>query len=120
MLMVQGPAPVVVFPNPGPPEEVIVIVALACLVAAVLILRPLAKAWARRLSGADAARLEELEQRVVDLEGLESGDLNAVQGELSDLHERMDFTERLLSQAQIPKAMPMEQTDETTGVRRAP
>jgi hypothetical protein len=120
MLMVQGQAPMVVFPNPGPPEEVIVIVALAAIAATVVILLPLVKAWARRLSGADTARLEELEQRVVDLEQLESGDLGAMQGELSDLHERLDFAERLLSQAQISKAMPQEPTDETTGIGHAP
>ena len=116
MMMVQNPAPVVVFPNPGPPEEVIVIVALAVIVAAVLILRPLAKAWARRLSGSDTTRLQELEQRVADLERLESGDLGELRGELSDMHERLDFTERLLAQAQIPKVAPgSEHTDETTG-----
>ena len=121
MQIVQDvPAPFVVFPSQGPPEEVIILLGLGILVAAVLILRPLAKAWARRLSGADSSRLEELEQRVADMESLESGDLNSMQGELSDLHERLDFTERLLSQAQIPKATPQEQTDETTGVRHAP
>jgi len=121
MLMVQDvPAPVVIFPNPGPPEEVFIIVALlAAITGAVLILRPLAKAWALRLSR-PSGQVEELEQRIADLEAAESGDLNALQGELSDLHERLDFTERLLSQAQIPKAMPQEPTDETTGVRHAP
>ena len=69
-------------PNPGPPEEVIVIVALAVIAATVVILLPLAKAWARRLSGADTGRLEELEQRVVDLEALDSGGLSTMQEEL--------------------------------------
>ncbi len=123
MVLVQDPGPMIVFPAPGggPPEEVIVIVALAVLAAAVLILRPLAKAWARRLSGADASRIDELEHRVVELEQIGSGDYSVVQGELSDLHERVDFTERMLAQAQRPQVAPDHNaTDETTGFRRAP
>lgn len=123
MVLVQGPGPMIVFPAPGggPPEEVIVIVALAVLAAAVLILRPLAKAWARRLSGADASRIDELEHRVVELEQIGSGDYSVIQGELSDLHERVDFTERMLAQAQRPRVAPDPgATDETTGFRPAP
>lgn len=120
MVLMQDPGPFVVFPAPGggPPEEVIAIVALAVLAAAVLILRPLAKAWARRLSGADASRIDELEQRVVELEQIGSGDFSLLQGELSELHERLDFTERMLAQAQRPPLAPEPgTTDETTGIR---
>jgi hypothetical protein len=123
MLLMQDPGSVVVFPPmpSGPPEEVIVIVALAVIIAAVLILRPVAKAWARRLSGADASRIDELEQRVVELEQIGSGDYSVVQSELSDLHERLDFTERMLAQAQRPQVAPDHSTtDETTGFRPAP
>jgi len=124
MLLVQDPGSVVVFPPmlpSGPPEEVIVIIALAVITATVLVLRPLAKAWARRLSGADASRIDELEQRVVELEQIGSGDYSVVQGELNDLHERVDFTERMLAQAQRPQVAPDHNvTDETTGFRRAP
>ena len=123
MVLMQDPGPMIVFPVPGggPPEEVIVIVALAVLAAAVLILRPLAKAWARRLSGADASRIDELEQRVVELEQIGSGDYSVIQGELTELHERVDFTERMLSQAQRPPVAPgPSATDETTGFRPAP
>ncbi len=124
MLLMQDPGSVVVFPPmppSGPPEEVIVIIALAVITATVLVLRPLAKAWARRLSGADASRIDELEQRVVELEQIGSGDYSVVQGELNDLHERMDFTERMLAQAQRPQVAPDHNvTDETTGFRPAP
>jgi len=125
MLLVQDPGQVVVFPPmppSGPPEEVIVIVALAVITAAVLILRPLAKAWARRLSGADESRIDELEQRVVELEQIGSGDYSVVvQGELSELHERIDFTERMLAQSQRPQVAPDHSaTDETTGFRPTP
>ena len=123
MVLMQDPGPMIVFPAPGggPPEEVIVIVALAVLAAAVFILRPLAKAWARRLSGADASRIDELEQRVVELEQIGSGDYSVIQGELSELHERVDFTERMLAQAQRPPVAPgPSATDETTGFRPAP
>ena len=124
MLLVQDPGSVVVFPPmlpSGPPEEVIVIIALAVITATVLVLRPLAKAWARWLSGADASRIDELEQRVVELEQIGSGDYSVVQGELNDLHERVDFTERMLAQAQRPQVAPDHNvTDETTGFRPAP
>ncbi len=121
MVLMQDP--VIVFPpipSGGPPEEVIVIVALAVIIATVSVLRPLAKAWARRLSGADASRIEELEQRVVELEQIGSGDFTSMQGELSELHERLDFTERMLAQAQRPQIAPDPgATDETTGFRPA-
>ncbi len=123
MVLMQDPGPFVVFPAPGggPPEEVIAIVALAVLAAVVIILRPLTKAWARRLSGADASRIDELEQRVVELEQIGSGDFSSVQGELSELHERLDFAERMLAQAQRPQIAPDPgATDETTGFRPAP
>lgn len=123
MLLMQDTGPMVVFPAPsaGPPEELIVLVVAIVAVTAVLILRPLVKAWAGRLSGADATRIDELEQRVVELEQVGSGDFSAVQGELSELHERLDFTERMLSQAQRPQVAPdPSATDETTGFRPAP
>ena len=96
-------------------------VALAALAAATVILLPLTRAWARRLSGADPARIAELEQRVEDLERLGAGDMGALEGQLSDLHERLDFTERLLAQARMsPGPAPAYRTDETTGVSPTP
>jgi hypothetical protein len=99
----------------GPPEELIMFVVAAAAITAILIFRPLVKAWARRLGGADASRLDELDQRLSDLEHLGDGDGQALRGELNELQERLDFTERLLARADIPKVAPAEQTDETTG-----
>ena len=114
----QDPS-VVVFPSPpgGPPEELIVFVVAILAVTAVLIFRPLVKAWARRLSGSDTAQIAELEQRVADLEQIGAGDLSTIQGELNELHERLDFTERMLAQGQRPQLAPESNvTDETTGI----
>ena len=120
-MMIQDPGPMIVFPPQapgGPPEEVIMFVVAAVAITAILIFRPLVKAWARRLSGADTARLDDLEQRLTELENLGEGSGQVLHQELNELQERMDFTERLLARADIPKGTPAEQTDETSGFYR--
>jgi len=117
-MMIQDPGPMIVFPPQapgGPPEELIMFVVAAVAITAILIFRPLVKAWARRLSGADTARIDELEQRVADLETIGDGSGQVLHQELNELQERMDFTERLLARADLPKGVPADHTDETSG-----
>lgn len=75
------------------PPEVLIIV-LSAIGGLVAILRgPLGRAIARRIEGSapsSEVELEELQARVAALEGRES--------ELLELHERLDFAERLLAQ----------------------
>ncbi len=93
--------------NGGPPFESpgFAIVILGIIAAATLILWPLVRALARRLEGkvgpggAVMAELEDLRARVRELEG--------TQGRLLELEERLDFTERILTQkdaARLPEA----------------
>jgi hypothetical protein len=78
----------------GPPA--IVMIVLLGLVATTVILWPVMRALARRLEGkgaADAAlraEVDQLHQRLGEVDGL--------QHRLSELEERLDFTERLLAQ----------------------
>ncbi|MBK8005590.1 MAG: hypothetical protein IPK12_17125 [Gemmatimonadetes bacterium] len=71
--------------------------------AAVYLLRPLVRAWARRIeggvAGAGTGELEELRARVQELEAREL--------RLVELEERLDFTERLLAR-QDRRALPDE------------
>ena len=82
-----------------------VMVIIAGLAAATLVLWPLVRALARRLEGKAAlgaaaqAEIDELRSRVHELEGNQS--------RLLDLEERLDFTERILTQkepARLPDA----------------
>jgi hypothetical protein len=81
-----------------PPDTLVPLVGMLIVFGAtgsVLILRgPLGRALARRIEGtsvdADARRVEELEQRVAQLE--------AEHGRVAELEERLDFAERLLAQ----------------------
>ena len=82
-----------------------VMVILAALAAATIVLWPLVRALARRLEGKGAqsavlqAEVDELRSRVHELEGAQS--------RLLDLEERLDFTERILTQkepARLPDA----------------
>jgi hypothetical protein len=87
----------------GMPPEVLVIV-LVAIGGLVAILRgPLGRALARRIEGAaptSEVELDELRARVAALEARE--------GELVELHERLEFAERLLAQrrAELPKERP--------------
>lgn len=82
-----------------------VMVVLAGLAALTIVLWPLVRALARRLEGKAApsaalqAEVDELRNRVHELEGTQS--------RLLDLEERLDFTERILTQkepARLPDA----------------
>jgi Tfp pilus assembly protein PilO len=91
-MILQMPMP----PIPLDPGTIGLIVVFS-LVAATIILWPLARALARRLEGkgtGDAtlkAEVEHLHQRL--------GEVDALQGRLAELEERLDFTERMLARA---------------------
>jgi hypothetical protein len=94
------PLPQVVVPGPGFPEELAVILVMAMLVAGV-ILFPLVRALARRLEGKGAspdvrAELDALHNRVAELE--------VVEQRLAELENRMEFSERLLTQQRVPES----------------
>ena len=79
-------------------------ISLAFIAAAALILYPLMRAIGRRIEGRIAgdpavlAELEQLRHRVADLE--------AMQHRMAELEERMDFSERLLSQQREGNRLP--------------
>jgi hypothetical protein len=80
------------------------IVLVVGFIAAGGVLYPLARAYARRLergeagSGPGAEAVEDLRARVADLE--------AQQGRVLELEERVDFAERLLAQQRLPTGTP--------------
>lgn len=81
----------------------IAILSIASLVAVAVLLRPVMRAWARRIGGevsnpATSAEIDELRDRVAELEG--SGH------RLQELEERVDFAERLLAQRNEPAKLP--------------
>ena len=81
---------------------VVGVVALGFLATCALVLLPLARAFARRIEhrpgepAGSRAELEELRQRVAQLEGQH--------GRVHELEERLDFAERLLAQRPDPLA----------------
>jgi hypothetical protein len=108
MMILQGPPP----PPPPPPFDpnlffqsdwgppFILMIVLAGLAAATLILGPFARALARRLEGkgsADPALKAEVEQLHTRL-----SEVDTLHHRVAELEERVDFTERLLAQAQQP------------------
>lgn len=104
MMMLQGgPAPPfdpnLIFMNDGGPPTVLLIV-IAALTAITIILWPIMRAFGRRLEGkanpdaAFRAEVEHLHTRLAELDSLNS--------RVVELEERVDFTERLLAQAQQP------------------
>lgn len=81
----------------------IAILAVSALVAVAVLLRPVMRAWARRIGGEAvnpdlAGEVAELRERVAELEG--SGT------RLQELEERLDFAERLLAQRNEPVRLP--------------
>jgi hypothetical protein len=105
-MMVQGvpptpPAPPfdpnLIFLNDGGPPVVLMIV-IAALAATVIILWPIMRAFGRRLEGKGAAdpalrgEVEQLQMRLTEVDTLHA--------RVAELEERVDFTERLLAQAQ--------------------
>lgn len=85
------------------PPQVIGLIGIAIVAGAALVLFPIARAIARRLEGRGVSQellqqVEELRDRVRDLE--------ASQHRVAELEERLDFTERLLSQRRDVEQLP--------------
>jgi Tfp pilus assembly protein PilO len=85
--------------DPGPPIPAIL--AVVFMLVAGVVFFPLLRAYARRLErgagGEAAAELEQLRARVAELEALHH--------RVAELEERVDFSERLLTQ-RAPDALP--------------
>jgi Tfp pilus assembly protein PilO len=109
MTMLQGPVPPtppqvpfdpnLIFMNHGGPPIVLLIV-IAALTATVIILWPIMRAFGRRLEGkgaADPALQADVEQVHARL-----AEMDTLQARISELEERVDFTERLLAQNREP------------------
>src|SRR5919112_3820096 len=92
---VQAPPfdPNLIFMSDGGPPIILLIV-ITALTATVIILWPLMRAFGRRLEGKTAADpalradLDQLHARI--------GEVDALQARITELEERVDFTERLL------------------------
>jgi Tfp pilus assembly protein PilO len=112
MTMLQVPTPPtpqvpfdpnLIFMNHGGPPMVLLIV-IAALTATVIILWPIMRAFGRRLEGKGAADpalradVEQLHARLTEMDVL--------QARISELEERVDFTERLLAQNREPDRLP--------------
>jgi Tfp pilus assembly protein PilO len=104
MMLLQGPEPPVppigpqfdpnlIFMQDGGPSVVVLIV-IAGLTALTIILWPIMRAFARRLEGkgnldsAFRAEVEQLDARLAEVDALRQ--------EVAELHERVDFAERVL------------------------
>ena len=91
--------PNLIFMNHGPPGSVLLII-IAALTATVIILWPIMRAFARRLEGkaggdpALRADVDQLHSRLAEVDML--------QARVTELEERVDFTERLLAQNREP------------------
>ena len=89
--------PNLIFMNDGGPPGVVFIL-IPVLLAATIILWPIMRAFARRLEGkgsGDQALRAEVDQLHARL-----SDVDALHARVLELEERVDFTERLLAQAQ--------------------
>jgi Tfp pilus assembly protein PilO len=111
MMLFQTPAPppdpVIIgqFPFPEAPTRapwevlppaVTLLIFVALVGGAVAVFLPLMRAFARRIEGkakGDPALLEEIDHLRARV-----GDLEAMQGRMAELEERVDFAERLLAQ----------------------
>jgi hypothetical protein len=109
MMILQGPVPPVpptpqfdpnlIFMNHGPPGSVLLII-IAALTATVIILWPVMRAFGRRLEGkggGDAALRSDVDQLHSRL-----AEVDMLQARVTELEERVDFTERLLAQNREP------------------
>jgi len=88
--------PNLIFMEGGPP--LVLMIVLAALTATVIILWPIMRAFGRRLEGkgnTDAAVKAEIEQLHAQL-----GEVDALRQEVAELHERVDFAERILMKSQ--------------------
>ena len=110
MTMLQGPVPPtppqvpfdpnLIFMNHGGPPGSVLLIIIAALTATVIILWPIMRAFARRLEGrgaADPALRADVEQVHARL-----AEMDTLQARISELEERVDFTERLLAQNREP------------------
>jgi hypothetical protein len=109
MMILQVPVPPVpptpqfdpnlIFMNHGLPGSVLLII-IAALTATVIILWPVMRAFGRRLEGKGAgdpalrADVDQLHSRLAEVDIL--------QARVTELEERVDFTERLLAQNREP------------------
>lgn len=88
------------------PPEVLLMVILAGLAVSTLLLWPLVRALARRLEGGASAKLQaELDDLRARLDAMEqraltSGEYDAAQQRLYELEERLEFTERILTEGE--------------------
>jgi Tfp pilus assembly protein PilO len=102
MMLFQGPEPPI--PPVGPPFDpnllfmndspTVVLIVIAALTALTIILWPIMRAFARRLEGkgnVDSALRAEVEQLHTCL-----AEVDALRQEVAELHERVDFAERVL------------------------
>lgn len=94
MLMQLPVPPDVVVVGGGPPEEVILMVTLAVLTVGFFLLRPLFRAWARRIEGGAtspelSADIEQMRERLQEVDILHQ--------RVAELEERVDFAERVLT-----------------------
>jgi hypothetical protein len=111
MMLIQGVPPTPPVP-PDPPFDpnllflsdggppIVLPIVIAALTAMVIILWPIMRAFGRRLEGkggGDPALRAEVEQLHARL-----SEVDALHHRVAELEERVDFTERLLSQAQPP------------------
>ena len=114
MMILQEPAPPpippigpqfdpnLIFMNDGI-SPVFVFIPVAALIAITIILWPIMRALARRLErkgNVDSALRAEVEQLHTRL-----AEMDSLQSRLLELEERVDFTERLLAQAQQPSRL---------------
>ena len=109
MMILQEPVPPVppigpqfdpnlIFLDGGPP--LVLMIVLAALTATVIILWPIMRAFGRRLEGkgmTDSTLKAEIDHLHARL-----GEVDALQAHVLELEERIDFTERVLAQAQQP------------------
>lgn len=101
-MVLQTPSPIPPVPPVDPnlmfmnDSPAVVMIVVACLLAATIVLWPLVRALARRIEhkgGSDPAlraEVEHLRQRL--------GDVEVLQARVVELEERLDFAERLLAQ----------------------
>jgi hypothetical protein len=113
-MMVQDPVPptpptppfdpnLIFMEGSEPAAWLVAVVVIAALTAATIILWPVMRAFARRLEGkgsADPALRAEVDQLHSRLT-----DVDALHARVLELEERVDFTERLLAQAQQPSRL---------------
>lgn len=109
LLQVVVQAPEIPLPPSFPwyqtlPAPVVLLITLGVVVGLVIIARPLVRAIARRIEG--RAELDPAIQDEIEHLRTRVGDLEALQGRLADLEERVDFAERLLAQQRAPERLP--------------